>query len=155
MFIESLASLNRGNNGFEGDAEDLCSVILLTFRQGRHRRLPCANTPKDRSGSRRGRFRRVSPKFCVNIVEWWKTEQKFLGRQRRRPLPPWLQHNAGGGGCQGRRLCAVHQSAVFQAARRPLTSGTVGVIPASGRRNTPPFGRGSYSSPGVGLSTSS
>ena len=38
-------------------------------------------------------------------------------RQRRRPLPTCLQHNAGRGGCQGRRLCAVHQSAVFQAAR--------------------------------------
>ena len=100
-------------------------------------------------------LKRVHPKFCVNSVEWWKTEQKLIVRQRRSPLPPCLQHNAGRGGCQGRRLCAVHQSAVFQAARRPLTSGTVGVIPAYGRRNRPPFGRGSYSSPGVGRSTSS
>lgn len=107
------------------------------------------NTSEDETGAYLG----VCPKFCVNSVEWWKTEQIFLGRQRRRPLPPCLQHNAGGDGCQGRRLCAVHQSAVFQAARRPLTSGTVGVIPAYGRRNRPPFGRGSYSSPGVGLST--
>ena len=35
---------------------NLCSVILLAFRQGRHRRLPCANTPKDRSGSRKATF---------------------------------------------------------------------------------------------------
>jgi len=34
-------------------------------------------------------------------------------------------------------LCAVHQSAVFQAARSPLTSGTVGVIPASGQLKAP------------------
>jgi hypothetical protein len=39
-------------------------VILLAFRQGRRRRLPCQmprhcpKTPKDRSGVRRGRFAR-------------------------------------------------------------------------------------------------
>ena len=39
-------------------------VILLAFRQGRHRRLPCqrprhcSKTPKDRSGICRGRFAR-------------------------------------------------------------------------------------------------
>ncbi len=59
-----VASVNRGNNGFGAMPKTSAGVILLAFRQGRRRRLPCQRprhcpkTPKDRSGTRRGRFAR-------------------------------------------------------------------------------------------------
>lgn len=53
----------------------------------------------------------------------------IFGRQRRRPLPPWLQRWRG---------------RISRAASRLLTSGTVGVIPAYGlqyRRRSDKAGR--------------
>ena len=52
-----VASVNRGNNGFGAMPKTSAGVILLAFRQGRRRRLPCQRprhcpkTPKDRSGA--------------------------------------------------------------------------------------------------------
>jgi len=36
-----VASVNRGNNGFGAMPKTSAGVILLAFRQGRRRRLPC------------------------------------------------------------------------------------------------------------------
>lgn len=45
----------------------------------------------------------VNPKFCVNSI-YGANRAKFIqGGSRGIRLPPFQQHNAGGGGCQGRR----------------------------------------------------
>ena len=46
---------------------------------------------------------RVNPKFCVNSISGANRAKFICGGSRLVRLPPCQQHNAGGGGCQGRR----------------------------------------------------
>ena len=48
-------------------------------------------------------FGRVNPKFCVNSISGANRAKFICGGSRLVRLPPCQQHNAGGGGCQGRR----------------------------------------------------
>ena len=45
----------------------------------------------------------VNPKFCVNSISGANRAKFICGGSRLVRLPPCQQHNAGGGGCQGRR----------------------------------------------------
>ena len=48
-------------------------------------------------------FLRVNPKFCVKSISGANRAKFICCGSRLVRLPPCQQHNAGGGGCQGRR----------------------------------------------------
>ena len=49
------------------------------------------------------KVRRVNPKFCVKSISGANRAKLICGGSRLVRLPPCWHHNAGGGGCQGRR----------------------------------------------------
>ena len=96
----------------------------------------------------------LNPKFCVNSQRGEnRSEFNVCGSGFIR-LPPCVQYNAGGDGCQGRRQ-GRRSSERRAAAHRPLTSGPGGVIRACVRQNRWTAARGSRSSPAAVPSTSS
>ena len=96
--------------------------------------------------------KRLNPKFCVNSQRGEnRSEFNVCGSGFIR-LPPCVQYNAGGDGCQGRRQ-GRRSSERRAAAHRPLTSGPGGVIRACVRQNRWTAARGSRSSPAAVPST--
>ena len=94
----------------------------------------------------------LNPKSCVNCKRGEnRSEFNVCGSGFIR-LPPCVQYNAGGDGCQGRRQ-GRRSSERRAAARRPLTSGPGGVIRACVRQNRWTAARGSRSSPAAVPST--
>ena len=94
----------------------------------------------------------LNPKFCVNSQRGEnRSEFNVCGSGFIR-LPPCVQYNAGGDGCQGRRQ-GRRSSERRAAARRPLTSGPGGVIRACVRQSRWTAARESGSSPAAVPST--
>lgn len=104
---------------------------------------------------RRGvwKFLGVSQILC-KLRTGCKTAYYISGRQRLWPMPPCLQHNAGGSECQGRRCQSPFIEVPPQAARKPLTSGHSGVILACDPQNKLRAEHEWCSSPAVGQSIS-
>ena len=63
------------------------------------------------SGQQRGNpFLGGNPKFCVTAKSGANREKFIMGGRREKRLPPCLQHNANGTGCQGGAIISPQPS---------------------------------------------
>ena len=88
-----VVSVNRGNNGFGAMPRASAGVILLAFRQGRRRRLPCqrprhcSKTPKDRSPAPQGQVCKATGRRLASASRGRERGKRGFAAAGRRCFP--------------------------------------------------------------------